>query len=58
MLYDPEWMLANLDDMIEFCIANSMRKSGEALKAARRRCELEVRSRRPKVKLKPMKMTG
>ena len=42
MQYDPEWIVANLDDMIELCTAISMQESVEALKVARRVCEWEA----------------
>ena len=42
MPYDPEWIVANLDDMIELCTAIPMQESVEALKVARRVCEWDA----------------
>ena len=42
MTYDPDWIPANLEDMAEFCRANSMPETAVALEAARRTSRLEI----------------
>ncbi len=42
MTYDPNWITANLEDMAEFCRANSMPETATALEAARHTSRLEI----------------
>lgn len=42
MIYDPEWILANLDDMTEFSRENSMPQTARLLQEAKHVAELEI----------------
>lgn len=58
MPYDPEWIDANLMDMVEFCKENSMPICAKALEEARRHCEWEIRKVRQINQIKLFEMLG